>query len=152
MKIPCRLVIKNIPVFLSDDDIKDIFKKKFDGKDEVKDDMIVIKLEKKYSMKSRNKICLLTVDNFETRQKIIDFISKFELIDPKGIKQKLTVNDCLLQKQYRDEKDSVMGTLEELEHFKKFKEYFAKDKIIDFKMEENKCNNIIYNILILCKI
>lgn len=140
LKIPCRLVIKNIPVSLSDDKIKEIFKEKFDGKDEVKDDMIVIKLEKKYSMKNRNKICLLTVDNFETRQKIIDFISKFELIDPKGIKQKLTVNDCLLQKQYRDEKDSVMGTFEELEHFKKFKEYFEKDKIIDFKTEENKCN------------
>ena len=82
-------------------------------------------------------------------QKIIDFISKFELIDPKGIKQKLTVNDCLLQKQYKDEKDPVMGSLEELEHFQKFKEFFGKDKIIDFKVEENKCNKLIYNIFIL---
>ena len=27
LKIPCRLVIKNIPVSLSDDNIKEIFKK-----------------------------------------------------------------------------------------------------------------------------
>ena len=141
LKIPCRLVIKNIPVSLSDDNIKDIFKKNFDEK-EIKNDMIVIKLEKKYSLKDRNKICLITVDNFETRQKVIDFIGKFELIDPRGIKQKLTINDCLLQKQYKEEEDSVMGTIENIEHFQKFKEFFEKDKILDFKAEENKCNYI----------
>ena len=141
LKIPCRLVIKNIPVSLSDDNIKEIFKKNFDEK-EIKNDMIVIKLEKKYSLKDRNKICLITVDNFETRQKVIDFIGKFELIDPKGIKQKLTINDCLLQKQYKEEEDSVMGTIENIEHFQKFKEFFEKDKILDFKAEENKCNYI----------
>ena len=141
LKIPCRLVIKNIPVSLSDDNIKEIFKKNFNEK-EIKNDMIVIKLEKQYSLKDRNKICLITVDNFETRQKVIDFIGKFELIDPKGIKQKLTINDCLLQKQYKEEEDSVMGTIENIEHFQKFKEFFEKDKILDFKTEENKCNYI----------
>ena len=31
--------------------------------------IIVIKLQKKYSLKDRNKICFLTVNNFEIRQK-----------------------------------------------------------------------------------
>lgn len=147
LKIPSRLVIKNIPSSLSDEKIKEIFTKNFDN-EEIKDDMIIIKLEKKYSLKKRNKICLITVENFEVRQKIIDFINKFELIDPKGIKQKLIVNDCLLQKKYKDEEDPVDGTLKDLVHFQKFQEFFQKDKILEFKTEEKNCKKIIFVILL----
>lgn len=138
MKIPSRLVIKDIPASLSDDKIIDIFKKNFD-ENEIKKDMIVIKLQKKYSLKERNKICFLTVNNFEIRQKVINFISEFELVSQKGIKQKLTINDCLFQKKYKDEEDPVNNTLKNLEHFQKFKEYYEKDQILDFKNEENNC-------------
>ena len=142
MKIPSRLVIKDIPATLSDEKIIEIFTKNFE-ENEIKKDMIVIKLQKKYSLKDRNKICFLTVNNFQIRQKLINFISEFELVSQKGIKQKLTVNDCLFQKKYKDEEDIVNNTIKDLEHFKKFKEYLEKDKILDFKNEENNCKNII---------
>ena len=138
MKIPSRLVIKDIPYTLSDEKILEIFTKNFD-ENEIKKDMIVIKLQKKYSLKERNKICFLTVNNFEVRQKVINFINEFELVSQKGIKQKLTVNDCLFQKKYKDEIDPVNNTLDSLEHFQKFKEYLEQDKILDFKNEENNC-------------
>ena len=138
LKIPSRMVIKDIPATLSDDKIKEIFTKNFE-ENEIQKDMIVIKLEKKYSLKDRNKICFLTVSNFEVRQKLINFISEFELVSSKGIKQKLTINDCLFQKKYKIEEDPVNNTLKDLEHFQKFKEYLEKDKILDFKNEENNC-------------
>jgi hypothetical protein len=121
-----------------DDKIKENFTKNFE-ENEIQKDMIVIKLEKKYSLKDRNKICFLTVSNFEVRQKLINFISEFELVSSKGIKQKLTINDSLFQKKYKIEEDPVNNTLKDLEHFQKFKEYLEKDKILDFKNEENNC-------------
>lgn len=151
MKIPSRLVIKDIPATLSDEKIIDIFTKNFD-ENEIKKDMIVIKLQKKYSLKDRNKICFLTVNNFEIRQKLLNFISEFELVSQKGIKQKLTVNDCLFQKKYKDEEDPVNNTLKDLEHFKKFKEYLEKDKILDFKNEENNCKIFLIYFLFLYSI
>lgn len=151
LKIPSRLVIKDIPATLSDDKIIEIFTKNFD-ENEIKKDMIVIKLQKKYSLKDRNKICFLTVNNFEIRQKLLNFISEFELVSQKGIKQKLTVNDCLFQKKYKDEEDPVNNTLKDLEHFKKFKEYLEKDKILDFKNEENNCKIFLIYFLFLYSI
>lgn len=151
MKIPSRLVIKDIPATLSDEKIIDIFTKNFD-ENEIKKDMIVIKLQKKYSLKDRNKICFLTVNNFQIRQKLINFINEFELVSQKGIKQKLTVNDCLFQKKYKDEEDPVNNTLKDLEHFQKFKEYLEKDKILDFKNEENNCKIILFYIYFLYSI
>ena len=146
MKIPCRLVIKDIPSTLSDKKIIEIFTKNFE-ENEIKKDMIIIKLQKKYSLKDRNKICFLTVNNFETRQKVINFINEFELVSQKGIKQKLTVNDCLFQKKYKDEEDPVNNTFKDLEHFQKFKEYLEKDKILDFKNEEHNCKKKLFLIL-----
>jgi hypothetical protein len=143
LKIPSRLVIKDIPATLSDEKIIEIFQKNFE-ENEIKKDMIVIKLQKKYALKERNKICFLTVNNFDIRQKVINFINEFELVSQKGIKQKLTVNDCLFQKKYKDEEDPVNDTLKDLEHFQKFQEYLEKDKILDFKNEENNCKTIIY--------
>lgn len=46
LKIPSRMVIKDIPATLSDDKIKEIFTKNFE-ENEIQKDMIVIKLEKK---------------------------------------------------------------------------------------------------------
>ena len=150
LKIPSRLVIKDIPATLSDDKIIEIFTKNFD-ENEITKDMIVIKLEKKYSLKERNKICFLTVTNFEVRQKMINFISELELVSSKGIKQKLTVNDCLFQRKCKNEEDPVNNTLKDLEHFQKFKEYLEKDKILDFKNEENNCkkNIFLFNLYLL---
>jgi hypothetical protein len=139
--IPSRLVIKNIPNNLNDEQIINIFKKNFG--EHIIDKILVFKLLKKYSLKKRNKICFLTVDNFETRQNIIDFLDTFELVDPKGIKQKLTVNDCLLQNKIKGNEDQNENTIEDCEHFIKFKEYFEKDKLVDFKNEEkNFCEKL----------
>ena len=46
MEIPSRLVIKDIPSTLSDEKIIEIFTKNF-NENEIKKDMIVIKLQKK---------------------------------------------------------------------------------------------------------
>ena len=54
------------------------------------------------------------------------------------------------QRNIKIEQDPVNNTLENLEHFKKFKEYLEQDKILDFKNEENNCKNIFnykYNII-----
>ena len=135
------LVIKNIQYNLNDEQIINIFKKNFG--EHIIDKILVFKLLKKYSLKKRNKICFLTVDNFETRQNIIDFLDTFELVDPKGIKQKLTVNDCLLQNKIKGNEDQIENTIENCEHFIKFKEYFEKDKLVDFKNEEkNFCEKL----------
>ena len=111
--------------------------------------MLVIKLQKKYALKGRNKICFITVNNFDVRQKMIKFINELELVSQKGVKQKLTVNDCLFQRVVKIEQDPVNNTLDNLEHFKKFKEYLEQDKILDFKNEENNCKNIFNHIYIL---
>ena len=150
MKIPSRLVIKDIPATLSDEKILEIFTKNFD-ENEIKNDMIIIKLQKKYSLKDRNKICFITVNNLEIRQKLINFINEFELVSQKGIKQKLTINDCLFQKKYKDEEDPVNDTLKDMKHFQEFKEYLEKDKILDFKNEENNCkkNIFLFNLYLL---
>ena len=139
--IPSRLVIKNIPHSLSDNQIKDILKKNFENR--IKDDILICKLEKKYSLKKRNKICFITVDNLKTRNDIFEFFSTFELIDPKEKKQKLTVNDCLYQSKIKAENDPIENTIDSCEHFLKFKEYFSKEKLVEFKNEENKfCDNL----------
>ena len=139
--IPSRLVIKNIPHSLSDNQIKDILKKNFE--EHIKDDILICKLEKKYSLKKRNKICFITVDNLKTRNDIFEFFSTFELIDPKGIKQKLAVNDCLYQSKVKPENDPIGNTIDSCEHFLKFKEYYSKEKLIEFKNEENNfCDNL----------
>ena len=70
---------------------------------------------------------------------MIQFINELELVSQKGVKQKLTVNDCLFQRNIKIEKDPVNNTLQNLEHFQKFKEYLEQDKILDFKNEENDC-------------
>ena len=154
LKIPSRLVIKNIPGDLSDEKIKETFINYF-GENEIKKDMLVIKLQKKYALKGRNKICFITVNNFDVRQKMIKFINELELVSQKGVKQKLTVNDCLFQRVVKIEQDPVNNTLDNLEHFKKFKEYLEQDKILDFKNEENNCKNIfnhIYNLIYIYSI
>ena len=135
-KIPSKMVIKDIPASLSDEKIIEIFSKNFE-EDEINKDMIVIKLEKKYTLKDRNKICFITVKNLQVRLKLINFINEFELVSQQGIKQKLTVNDCLFQKIPKIEEDPVNDTLKNLEHFKKFKEYLENDNILDFKNVES---------------
>ena len=137
-KISSRLVLKNIPCSLSDNQILEIFKKNFD--ENIGETALIFKLEKKYATKNRNKICFFTANNLETRAKIFDFFSTFDLVDPNGIKQKLTVNDCLLQNKIKGEKDTIENTIESCDHFKKFKEYLSKEKLVEFKSEEEKCN------------
>lgn len=139
--IQFRLIIKNIPSNLSNENFLEILQKNFS--DEIEKETLIVKLDKRYSMKKRSKVCFITVKNLMTRQKVYDFFSTFELIDPKGIKQKLTVNDCIVQGNFEAKNlaksDPVINTIDEFEHFKKFKEYFEKEKLADFKNEENKC-------------
>ena len=134
-EISSRLVIKNIPESLSDNKLIEILKKNFER--HIKNDILICKLVKKYSMKKRNKICYITVDNLETRNKVYEFFSSFELVDPRGFKQKLTINDAIYQFRQKGIDDPLNNTIDSCEHFLKFKEYFSKEKIVEFKYEEN---------------
>jgi RNA recognition motif-containing protein len=106
--ISSRLVIKNIPQNFSDTQIKELITKNFENK--IKD-ITSIKLEHKYS--KNNKLCYLTTDNLETRRDIIEFFNGFELIDPKGLKQKLSIIDCLYQNKTKSQKDKIENTIEQ---------------------------------------
>ena len=136
-EIPFRLILKNIPCNLSNEKLEEIFSKNFS--EEIENETLIVNLDKKYSMKKRSKICFVTTKNFSIRNKIYEFFSSFELVDPNGIKQKLTVNDCIIQEngKIKDVVDPIQNTIEDCEHFKKFKEYFEKEKMIDFKNEQN---------------
>jgi hypothetical protein len=101
-----RLVVKNIPENLSDNQINDLFNKNFEGK--FKDLNICCSVHK-YSKNS--KFCFLTVDSFDVRKKVMDFFSTFEIIDPKGIKIKLIVLDCLYQNRIKENKDNMINSI-----------------------------------------
>lgn len=137
-----RLVLKNIPENLSDEAIKEILNKNFEGKFK---DLRICNLEHKYYSKN-NKICFVTIDNLETRQKFISFFRKFDIVDPRGLKQKIIVVDALFQNKSKDIEDTITSSFENRKimnylviHFQKFKEYFNEAKLIDFKNEENEC-------------
>lgn len=85
----------------------EILNKNFE--DKIKD-ISIEKLEHKYNLKN-NKLCFLTVENFELRKKVISFFSTFEMVDPRGFKQKLSVMDCLYQNKPKALKDSAEGTI-----------------------------------------
>lgn len=106
--ISSRLVIKNIPENFSDDQIIELIKKNFENKSR---DITIIKLEHKYS--KNNKLCYLTTDNLDSRQEIIQFFNGFELIDPKGLKQRLSIIDCLYQNKIKNQKDKIENTIEQ---------------------------------------
>jgi RNA recognition motif-containing protein len=106
--ISSRLVIKNIPENFSDDQLIELIKKNFEIR--IKN-ITIIKLEHKYS--KNNKLCYLTTDNLDTRREIIQFFNGFELIDPKGFKQKLSIVDCLYQNILKTQKDKILNTIDQ---------------------------------------
>jgi hypothetical protein len=103
-----RLVIKNIPEKFVNDQFAELINKNFENK--VKD-IEIVKLEHKYS--KNNKICFVTTDSLDGRKEFMQFFNGFELIDPKGYKQKLTVNDCLHQTKSKAAKDVIENTIDE---------------------------------------
>jgi hypothetical protein len=103
-----RLAIKNIPENFSNQQILDLLTKNFEN---MLKNIDIIKLEHKYNLKN-NKICFLTAENLDIRKKVIDFFSVFELVDPKGFKQKLIVVDCLYQNKFKSNKDSIENTID----------------------------------------
>lgn len=156
--VSCRLTLKNIPENFSNEQLLDLLDKKFESKLK---DIIITNLEHKYNSKN-NKICFVTAENIEMRKKVFNFFASFEMIDPRGFKQKINIVDCLYQNPPKDNiiKDSIEGTIENskililiykfhninnkliiVSHFQKFKEYFEKGKLVDFKNEETSCKN-----------
>ena len=73
-------------------------------------------------MKKRNKMCYITVDNLETRNKVYEFFSSFELVEPRGFKQKLTINDAIYQFRRKGINDPLYNTNDSWDHFWKFNE------------------------------
>jgi hypothetical protein len=107
-QITPRIGLKNIPENIADEQFLDILNKNFEGKLR---DICINKLEHKYYNRN-NKICFLTADSLETREKLISFFSKFEIIDPRGLKQKIQLFDGLFQTKTRDQDDNIGKTLE----------------------------------------
>ncbi len=90
-----RMMIKYIPGFLSDTQILEILNKHFEN---LLFDVHISYSSKHADTKNKTKICILTVKSMESRLKIYEFFYDFEVIDPKGFKQKFSVVDCLYQK------------------------------------------------------
>jgi hypothetical protein len=108
--VSCRLTLKNIPENFSNEQLLDLLDKKFESKLK---DIIITNLEHKYNSKN-NKICFVTADNLEMRKKVFNFFATFEMIDPRGFKQKINIVDCLYQNPPKDNinKDSIEGSIE----------------------------------------
>ncbi len=106
--ITCRLILKNIPENFSNELLLDLLNKNFENKLK---EITITKLEHKYHARN-NKFCMLTVDNLENRKKVFDFFKTFEMVDPKGFKQKLTVADCLFQNKLKNTKDTIEATIQ----------------------------------------
>jgi hypothetical protein len=104
---PSRLILKNIPENFSDDQLLDILKKNFENK---LSEINIMKLEHKYNTKN-NKICLVTCANLETRKNVVSFFQSFELVDPKGFKQKLSVIDSLYQNPTIKKEDKISNSI-----------------------------------------
>jgi hypothetical protein len=108
--VSCRLTLKNIPENFSNEQLLDLLDRKFESKLK---DVIITNLEHKYNSKN-NKICFVTAENLEMRKKVINFFATFEMVDPRGFKQKINIVDCLFQNQSKDNfiKDSIEGTIQ----------------------------------------
>lgn len=107
-----RLVIKNIPKTLPDSHVKDILSKNFGS------NIFDVVISKSLHKSKNNKICYVSVDSIERRKEIINFFSTFELVDPKGFKQKLNVVDCLYQEDYTNKLDPIENTIDQSKLYK----------------------------------
>jgi hypothetical protein len=90
-----RMIIKNIPGFINDSQIYEILNKNLENHIF---DVNISYSSNQNDTKSKSKICLFTVKTLESRLKVYEFFYDFEVIDPKGFKQKFNVVDCLYQK------------------------------------------------------
>jgi len=90
-----RMIIKNIPGFISDTQLLDILNKNLEN---LLFDLNICYSSHQTDSKSKSKICLLTVKSLESRLKVYEFFYDFEVIDSKGYKQKFNVVDCIYQK------------------------------------------------------
>lgn len=90
-----RMIIKNIPGYISDTQIYEILNKNLEN--QIFDVNISYSSHESDS-RSKNKLCLITVKSLESRLKVYEFFYDFEVIDSKGFKQKFNVVDCLYQK------------------------------------------------------
>lgn len=103
-----RLIIKNIPDKISNDNIMEILKKNFE---DVIFDISINKLKHKYNNMKNKKICFLSTNSLNIRKKIIDFFHNYEFIDPKGLKFKFTVVDSLYQPPKVKSNDKAENTI-----------------------------------------
>ena len=101
-----KLVIKNIPENFSDNQLQELLNKNFENKIR---DIHIIKTVHKYT--KNNKIFFITIESFDTRKQILDFFSTFELVDPKGLKTKLAILDCLYQTKLKENNDINDNTI-----------------------------------------
>lgn len=133
-----HLIIKNIPEKFSDSQLKEILKKNFES------DVLsvkILKLAHKYSL-NNNKVCLIALKDINLRQKFYEFFEQFDLIDPKGIKHKLIINDCINQAEMKisSDDDIIENTIEgskiflkKFLIFKNLKNFSKKTKLLILK-------------------
>jgi hypothetical protein len=112
-----RLIIKNIPDKISNESIMDILNKNFE---DVIFDISINKLKHKYNNMKNKKYCILSTNSLNIRKKIIDFFYNYEFIDPKGLKYKFMVVDCLYQPpmiKINDKAENTIYTSNNFFHF-----------------------------------
>ena len=88
-----KLFIKNIPDGFADDKLTELLKKQFEN--------LILKIrfykhEHKFKNKL-NKVSYIIIKNSpETKEKLFEFFSTFELVDQRGIKHKLKLVEALV--------------------------------------------------------
>ena len=101
-----KLFIKNIPDNNPDEKFLELLKKNFENMSNI----LIYKTAHKFTSKN-NKLCSLTVNSQETRQKICEFFANFDMIDNKGLKNRLKVNDVVYQKSVKSVIDPINNTI-----------------------------------------
>lgn len=129
-----KLVIKKIPNKMTEVEIKDILSRCVNGE---YFNFQYVKPSHKFDIKNNN-ICFLSVKNLEARIKLSDFLETYEIINKKGIKQKLILDTCVMQQRQEEtiiDDSKINGTYCEILHFQKFKEAFESESksLLEFK-------------------
>jgi len=102
-----KIYIKNIPDNFPDDKFLEILKKNFETA------IFNINIYKHcHKFKSKlNKVCYFYVKSPETKQKVFDFITTFDMIDQRGVKYKLKAVDPLFSSVIQKKTDPINNTI-----------------------------------------
>lgn len=101
-----KVFIKQIPDNFPSDKFIEILKKQFENS---VSNVNIYKHQHKYKNRL-NKVCFLTVDSMETKQRVFEFFSSFDIIDHRGLKHKLKAVDSMYCSSHVKKKNDPLNS------------------------------------------